>query len=969
MNKHRQGSHISDELLQFSFDGRVFPAQRGDTAASALLAQGEKVIARSVKYGRPRGLVCAGMEEPNGLLTVAEGPALLSNIPAPLLELTEGLQLFSQNRWPSLRWDLTAVRGLAAPVLHAGFYYKTFKWPGWRFYEPMIRKLAGLGPAPTADLPVANIEHIDCDVCIAGAGAAGLAAAMAAARLGVRVVICEREPVCGGELDFETSRIDGLTGHQWVNRVVGSFVALKVRVLNSTSVVSHSGSTVIAHRHPRGLPYDHAVYRIRARAYLHAAGAIERPIAFANNDRPGVMLLGAAERYGTRYGVVAGHRPILFGNHNRLYAAAERLLGAGIKPVAIIDTRTDASIGFDRVSLQKAGVYCYSHHQVIRAHGRLCIRAVEISPIGGTGASQALSCDALLVSGGWDTTMTKEAPDTALQDPGSQQWREYCGAAYGALTLADAIIDGHAKGITAANFCERRAPHALPAGPIESPPAPISCGDAYPNAEPFLRSAATEADEKRQFVDLQNDVTVADLRQAVAEGFAHIEHIKRYTTLGIGTEQGQMSKMLGAEIAATFVPTQKIAPAPSRRRPPYEPATLATLAGYRRDLALRPERRTALHEWHESHGGVMESMGLWSRPRYYNTNGSHAETAGIAEAARVREVGGILDASTLGKIEVCGVDAARFLDRLYLTRASTIPAGRSRYMVLLREDGMVLDDGIVLRIDNDRFVATVSTGHTEEVLSHFEFYQASEFANSKVAIADVTVASSVIAVAGPRSTDALIDVFGGEWTSAIRNLKHMDFVQGEWQGGPLRVLRASFSGERAYEIHCRHAAACRLWRSLVDQGLPPYGTEALDILRVEKGYLVSSEMNGQATPLDLGMDGMLKRHNDCVGIELLRRPALREPNRPKLVGFRASDSRSRFSAGAQVTVDLQNRSCGHVTSVVFSPMLNEWVGLGFLARDLPERAPIMARDPLRGRNTELRVTQCAHFDPTGERMK
>jgi sarcosine oxidase subunit alpha len=428
--------------------------------------------------------------------------------------------------------------------------------------------------------------------------------------------------------------------------------------------------------------------------------------------------------------------------------------------------------------------------------------------------------------------------------------------------------------------------------------------------------------------------------------------------------------VLGAAILAELSQRSQATVGVSRTRAPFQPATLATLCGDRRGMALRPVRRTPLHDWHAGHGAELEPMGLWMRPRFYRQNGSDAFKAGIHEAARVRAHGGIVDGSTLGKIEVCGTDAAAFLDRIYLTKASRLRNGRSKYMALLREDGMVLDDGIVLRLADDRFVATVSSGHAGHVLSHMEFWRDLEFADRHVTLTDVTEAWSVIVVAGPQSSDALRRTLGVEWQAPLANLTHMDFARGQWRERELRVLRASFSGERAFELHCRPANAIPLWEALVAAGLMPYGLEAMDVLRVEKGYLVSAEMNGQTTPQDLGLDGMLKLGNACVGRELLERPGLLDPQRPRLVGLRAADGKSIFHAGAQLTLpEEQRRACGHVTSAVYSPALGQWIALGLVSRQMAVGAELIARDPVRERETLVRVVMPVHLDPAGERMK
>ena len=975
----RTGRRVNGEPLRFRFDGREYLAQRGDTAASALLAHGVRLLGRSVKYRRPRGLLALGPEEPNALLTVGTTPTVIPNVPASQLVLREGMVLRSQNRWPSLRFDVAALLQAGGGFFGAGFYYKTFMWPSWRSYETLIRNLAGLGQAPgAADLAMPSVEHLSCDVLVGGAGPAGLAAALAAARAGARVVVCEREPVIGGELEFEVGSVDGRSAPEWLKAARTELLERGARLLLDTTVIGGSDGLLICHAAPGGLAGRDGIYRIRPRRFVIALGAIERPIAFVDNDRPGVMLLGAAERLLARYGVAAGSAPLLFGNHDRLYAAALRLLTAGIRVRGVIDTRERATVTARapveraRLELERAGVLCLFGHAVVSVAGARGVRSARVAPIRAPGKSRALDCDCVLVSGGWTPSVHAGLHEGGAREfteasaafiAGHQpEWRLCAGAANGRLELGAVIADGFSAGERAA----REAGATQGSGS-----APAASADGGPNLEPFWRTAAPAGAEKRQFVDLQNDVTVADLRQALAEGFIDIEHVKRYTTLGVGTEQGRTASVLGAAILAELKGEALSAVGASRTRPPYHPLTLGAIAGHRAGQQLRVCRRTPLHEWHEAHGGVLEPAGYWMRTRYYRANGADAYSAGIAEAARVRAHGGVVDGSTLGKIEVAGRDAARYLDRMYLTKASTIKAGRSKYMVNLREDGMVLDDGIVLRLAEDRFLATTSSGHAEHMLAHFEHYRDVEFSGADVALANATEAWAVVVTAGPRSRDALRAVLGADWHAPLARLTHMDFVEGRHNGRVLRVLRASFSGELAFELHCRPDGAVALWQALVDAGLPPYGLEALDILRVEKGYLVGSELNGQTTPADLGMDGLLKLGNPCIGRALLGRPAFGEPTRPKLVGLRAVDGRSVIQGGAQVTVAAApTRSLGHVTSSVFSPAFGEWIALALVARDAAEQGEILvARSPLHNADVAVRVTAPVHFDAGADRMK
>jgi glycine cleavage system aminomethyltransferase T/NADPH-dependent 2,4-dienoyl-CoA reductase/sulfur reductase-like enzyme len=979
----RYGTRLGPGAFTFTFDGQEYCAREGDTAASALLAHGVRWFGRSVKSRRLRGVFTGGAEEPSALLTVGVDPLVVPNVPATQLVLQPGMVLRSQNRWPSLRYDLASLLQAGGGLFTAGFYYKTFFLPSWRTFEPLIRRLAGLGVAPgtqtdagesadgPAGDPMAAEEHLQTDVLVIGAGPAGMAAAVDAVREGLGVVLCEREPVTGGELEFEDAVIDGQPAHEWMKAIVTRYssagatvrptrnsrraapvapAAGTLRLLLGTVVVAESGGEVMAYSTPHANTPRPRLFRIRANRVVNAVGALEQPIAFVGNDLPGIMLLGGAERFASRYGVVPQGATVLFGNHDRLYASALRLRGCGADIRAVIDTRATARdnewCAAAIALLEAVGVQCLSGHVVDAALGKRELSAVRVAPSlaaypephglpgptgGGAAATapkpQLLPCRTLLVSGGW-------VPNRGLPSGAN------VGAAAGHFDLAAVLPTGHSAN-----------------------------GDPAPRVEAFHRVPCLPQDEKRQYLDLQNDVTVADLRVAIAEGFTDIEHAKRYTTLGIGTDQGRTGGVLGAAVLAELLhlPTNSVRT--SRARPPLAGIALQQIAGRRIGRGFRVLRQTPLHEEHLAGGGSLDPMGLWLRPRYYRANGVDAAVAAPIEAARVRAAGGIVDCSTLGKLEVAGPDAAAFLDEVYLTRVSSLTVGRSAYRVMLREDGMVLDDGLVLRVAEDRFFLTTSSGHGLHVLSHLEHHLARHTAQRRVAITDLTDRWAVIAVAGPQSAATLRAALPA-LTDIVPGLAPMAFHEVTFEGGRLRLLRAGFSGELAYELYCAPALAASVWRQLVGFGLQPYGLDALDILRVEKGLLTTSEINGQVTPFDLGMESMVAQGNPCIGSALLGRPAFQEAARPRLVGLRAADGQSAFLAGAQLTADSSSsQTLGYVTSAVHSPALGQTVALALLARHIPMGTVVHAREPQRRNNVQVLVVSPVHFDAAGVRAR
>lgn len=946
----RTGSQIGSEPIRFEFDGRGYVGQRGDTAASALLANGVRLLGRSVKYRRRRGMIASGADEPNALLTIGAGPDLIPNVPATRLVIKPGMKLFSQNRWPSLDKDASTALRLGKSLFGVGFYYKTFIWPSWKSYEALIRRLAGLGNAPRdSNLPPATRRHETCHVLVAGSGPAGLISALSAARSGKRVMLCESSPAIGGELTFEDAVIDGLCAADWIARVRDSLVEAGVGIHTDTTVVSARDGLAIAHHEPCGYPGEgDGLLHIHAERIIMATGASEHPIAFVNNDLPGVMLMGAADDLLARYGVAVAKRAVLFGNNDRIYATAMRLRRGGIEIAAIVDSRVAVQSEL-RVHLVADGVQCLMRSTVLKAIGRREVTGTVIGSLDASKPERMVDCDAILTSGGW--TPWTDSSDKEQCGHGVTA----CGAANGKFSLPEVIADA--------------ASPAYAKGTEGTPNFFIGRCDSEPALQPIWHTPASLKDEKLQFVDFQNDVTVADLRQSVNEGFGNIEHAKRYTTLGFGTDQGRTSKAIGTATLAKFAGNSDV-PRHSKARRPYRSVSLTALSGWRRDEMLRPVRRTPMTSRHLARGAAMQPTGLWMRPQYFTENGSCALEAGNREARRVRAEGGITDISTLGMIEISGIDAEHFVDRICLTKGSMLKPGRGKYALLLREDGFVLEDGIIVRIAEDRFLLMVSTAHAEVIVSHLKYWYSLEWAGRHVALTDVSDGWAGMAVSGERSLGAVHGLLGSGEADRLSELPRMGYLEAEWNSTPVRVVRASFSGEKTFELHTRPHQAAALWDALLGMDFAPYGLEALDILRIEKGFLTGAEMNGQTTPFDLGLGHLVARNPGAIGASLLQRPAIAESTRQLLIGLRATSPDHSFLAGAQITRMSDARPVGYITSAARSPMLGHSIGLALIDGSVAHaESRLLARDPMRGADTLVELAPVGQFDPDNSRTR
>ena len=955
----------------FSFDGRRFEGFAGDTLASALLANGVHLVGRSFKYHRPRGILSAGTEEPNAIVQLGSGAAGVPNLKATRLELYEGLTASSVNRWPSVGFDLAAVNDLAHRLIPAGFYYKTFMWPhrGWHVYERLIRRMAGLGRAPDGPDPD-RYERMNahCDVLVVGAGPAGLAAAEAAGKSGARVILADEDSRLGGTLL-------GSADSGWLGEMTAELDALdNVRVLTRTTVTGyfdhnflialervtdHLGPDAPAH-----LPRQR-LWRIRAGRVVLATGALERPLAFANNDRPGVMLAGAARAYVHRFAVLPGRRAVVVTDNDGAYAAALDLHRHGVEIAVVVDLRPEEEAPPEG---QEAGFEILRGHAVVDTAGRRRVHAAHIARLDGDGSLagpvRALPCDLIAMSGGWNPAAHlfsqsggKLRYDEALRGflpERSPQAVRCAGAVNGALDTEACIREGRDAGAGEAARAAR-----WPGRPAKGPL--------------WLVPARTKAREARRFVDFQNDVTSADIALAAREGYESVEHLKRYTTLGMGTDQGKTGNVPGLAILASTLGVSIPEVGTTTFRPPYDPVTFGAIAGRDVGHLADPVRRTPLHAWHEENGAVFEDVGQWKRPFYYPRPGETKDDAVARECLAVREAAGVMDASTLGKILVRGPDAREFLNRVYTNAWDRLEVGRCRYGLMLGEDGMVMDDGVTSCLARDRFLMTTTTGNAARVFAWLEEWLQTEWPELRVYLTSLTEQFATVALAGPDSREILAAVADDIDVSADA-FPFMAWRDGLVAGLPARVFRISYTGELSYEVVVDANRAMDLWTALTEpaHGVTPFGTEAMHVLRAEKGYLmVGQETDGTVTPLDLDMEWILSRKKDFIGRRSLARNGMRDPMRKRLVGLRTEDPATVLPEGAQILAEPPSgppeTMIGHVTSGYMSAALGRSIALA-LVRGGRDREPGTIHVPLDDRTVRAEICDPRFYDPEGVRL-
>ena len=983
INRIKGGLVNQKKSISFTFNGQILTGYEGDTLASALLANNKKLVGRSFKYHRPRGIVTSGSEEPNAMMEIGNGSYKEPNTKATITQLYNGLEANSQNHRGPLSFDLMAITDFLSPLLGAGFYYKTFMWPKafWeKIYEPAIRNSAGLGTLSTESDPDTYDKGFRyCDILIIGAGASGLSAALTAASSGAKVILADEDFLMGGRLNTETLKINGISGSKWAKNTVD-----KLSVMENVTLMSDT--TIFG-------VYDHGIYgaienrasesrenndkprqvnwRIYAKRSILCAGAIERSIAFGNNDRPGIMLASAVRAYTNRFAVATGDKVSVYTNNDDGWETARDLTLQYIKVVAVIDSRSIKPV------LRVPGAEIFMGTDVVDTKGRRALKSIKLSN------GKIINIDCLAVSGGWNPNLHltchhrgipkwNEEIASFIPDELTPPGMSVAGRAKGTMVLSDAIIEGHNEGASVASDLGYKVKKLDPSK-TPSVSYNVSANWGVPSGK------------NRAWVDLQNDVTVKDIRLANQEGFKSVEHVKRYTTLGMATDQGKTANVLGIGIMADNMGQTMQETGTTIFRPPYSPVAIGAFAGRRRGMEFYPTRYTPSHKWSVEQDAVFVEVGMWYRSQWFPLPGeTHWRQSVDREVKQTRASVGICDVTTLGKIDIKGSDVSEFLNKVYVNAFAKVPVGKTRYGLMLREDGMVMDDGTTARLSENHFVMTTTTANAVNVYRHLQFCHQCLWPDLDVHMISVTEQFAQYAVAGPNSRKLLQKVIDSDCDISNEAFPYMAAGEITVCGGiPARLFRISFSGELAYEIAIQTRYGDSLMRILMEAGeefnVVPYGTEALGVMRIEKGHAAGPELNGQTSAYDLGMGGMVSGKKDFIGYKLGLREDLQRDDRMQLVGFKPVNKNDLVDKGHSLAgahlLGLRDKPStvndqGWISSSVFSPMMGCYIGLGFVKNGLSRKGEfVRAVDLVRGSDIEVEICSPHFYDPEGERLR
>ena len=990
---NKEGLINRNKKISFTFNGKKLFGYEGDTIASALIANGIHLVGRSFKYHRPRGFFGAGVEEPNAKLQVEFNGHSEPNVNATEMELVEGLSATSQNCWPSVNFDVGAINNFLKMFFPAGFYYKTFMWPKsfwYKIYEPFIRKAAGLGVA-SIEKDKERYEHKFeyCDLLVTGSGPSGLASAYAAAKNGAKVILAEDKPRFGGTLLTDDVSIDNLSGKDWAEKIITELKSMpNVTVKNRSQVFGYYDHNMLVmfervsdhlEKKSKFTPRQRLWY-IRAKETILSTGSIERPIVFGNNDTPGIFLSAAAKEYMKVYGVLVGKKPLIFTNNDSAYETALEFKKNNVEPI-ILDTREEHSSELIDEAKSK-GIDIRFSHGVIVANGYKKVKSAKIGKLNKDKNSfekiETVDCDCICVSGFWTPSVHlasqsgnklkyEEKIDAFIPDK-KKQHETSVGAANGSFTLEESLKHGFENGSNlSAKITETKTEISIPNVNEKK----------YGAHDKFWCMPLPKNENPKRFVDFQNDVSVSDIEIALREGYRSIEHVKRYTTLGMATDQGRTSNLNGLQLVSNI--ENKIVPEVGHTtfRPPFTPITIGTIVGREVGMEYMPTRKTPMHEWHEKNNAVFVDAGAWKRPRYYKLGSETLFEASKREAKNVRENVGICDVTTLGKIDIKGPDAAEFLNRVYTNAWMKLPVGKARYGLMLREDGIVMDDGTTTRISENHYHMTTTTAQAANVLSHLEYYLQIVWPELNVNVVSTTEQWAGAAIAGPKSRDMLSKLYP-DLDVSNEALPFMGYKEAEFFGVPSRIFRISFSGELAYEINVKSDHGMFMWEKMMEVGKEfgnqPYGTEALSTLRIEMGHVAGPELDGRTIPSDVSLNGLVSKKKDFIGKNSLGREAFNVESRQKIVGLIPIDRKSSIPEGSHIVQDqnakLPNPKLGHVSSSCWSVENNNPFSLAIMkdGKNMIGKK-FFAVSPLKNKSIEVEVISSHYVDPEGKRVR